>query len=54
MITDYRRCKELIEHYADMGLGLVDASVITVAEEPQVTTQATLNRRNYGGPAPAR
>jgi predicted nucleic acid-binding protein len=46
-IMDYRRCKELIEQYADMGLGLVDASVITVAEKLNVTTLATLNRRDF-------
>jgi predicted nucleic acid-binding protein len=30
-----------------MGLGLVDASVITVAEKLNVTTLATLNRRDF-------
>ena len=29
---DYRRCADLIERYADLGLGLVDASVVTIAE----------------------
>jgi predicted nucleic acid-binding protein len=35
---------ELIETYADMGLGLVDASVVTVAERLELTAIATLNR----------
>jgi uncharacterized protein len=29
---DNRRCAELIDRYADLGLGLVDASVVAVAE----------------------
>jgi uncharacterized protein len=44
---DYRRCAELIEHYADLGLGLVDASVVAVAERLGVTVLATLNRRDF-------
>jgi hypothetical protein len=31
-IADYARSVELIERYADLGLGLVDARVVTVAE----------------------
>jgi predicted nucleic acid-binding protein len=46
-LDDYRRCVELIETYADMGLGLVDASVITIAERLGITTIATLNRRDF-------
>ncbi len=46
-LDDYRRCVELIEAYADMGLGLVDASVIAVAERSELTTIATLNRRDF-------
>ena len=46
-IDDYRRCIELIELYADLGLGLVDASVVTVAECLKVTTLATLNHRDF-------
>ncbi len=46
-IADYRRCVELIERYADLGLGLVDASVITVAENHQITTLAILNERDF-------
>lgn len=44
---EYERCAELIDTYADLGLGIVDASVITVAENLGVRTLATLNRRDF-------
>lgn len=43
---DWSRCAELVEHYADLGLGLVDASVIAVAERLGVTTIASIDRRD--------
>ena len=46
-LDDYRRCVELIETYADLGLGVVDASIVAVAERLAVTTVATLNRRDF-------
>ncbi|MGH9121511.1 MAG: type II toxin-antitoxin system VapC family toxin [Acidimicrobiales bacterium] len=46
-IDDYRRCVVLIETYADMGLGLVDASVVAIAERLGISTIATLNRRDF-------
>jgi uncharacterized protein len=46
-ITDYQRCITLIDTYADMGLGLVDASVVTIAENLGVTTIATHNQRDF-------
>ena len=46
-LDDYCRCVDLIETYADMGLGLVDASAITVAERAGITIIATLNRRDF-------
>lgn len=45
--ADWERAAELVETYADMGLGLVDASIIAVAERLAVTTLATLNRRDF-------
>ncbi len=45
-LDDYRRCVELIETYADMKLGPVDAGVVCVAERLELTTIATLNRRD--------
>lgn len=44
---DYRRCAELIEQYADLGLGLVDASVVALAERLNISTVATLNERDF-------
>jgi predicted nucleic acid-binding protein len=52
-VADYQRCITLIETYADMGLGLVDASTITVAENLTVTTIATLNQRDFRVVRPA-
>ncbi len=46
-VADYRRCVELIERYADLGLGMVDASIVTVAENRQTATIATLNERDF-------
>lgn len=46
-LPDYVRCVELIEQYADLGLGLVDASIVAVAENRGITTLATLNSRDF-------
>jgi predicted nucleic acid-binding protein len=46
-LADYQRCIELIERYADLGLGLVDASVVAIAENLGVTTLATHNHRDF-------
>ena len=46
-LNDYHRCAELIERYADLGLGLVDASVVAIAERKEVTVVATLNHRDF-------
>lgn len=46
-LTDWGRCIDLIDTYADLRLGLVDASVIAVAERLGVTTIATLNHRDF-------
>jgi predicted nucleic acid-binding protein len=46
-IRDLRRCRELQADYADLGLGVVDASVIALLErlgEPKV---ATLDHRHF-------
>ena len=42
--ADVHHMAELIETYADLHLGTVDASVIAVAERLRVTTIATLDR----------
>jgi predicted nucleic acid-binding protein len=46
-LSDYERCIILIETYQDLALGLVDASVVTVAERHNVVTIATLNERDF-------
>ncbi|HVF13642.1 MAG TPA: PIN domain-containing protein [Acidimicrobiales bacterium] len=51
--VDYLRCIELIDRYADLGLGLVDASIIAVAERHGHTTIATLNHRDFRVVRPA-
>lgn len=44
---DWTRAIELIETYADLGLGLVDASIVAVAERHGATQLATLNHRDF-------
>ena len=51
--TDYQRCIELIDSYADLGLGFVDASIIAVAERLDIATIATLNHRDFAVVRPA-
>lgn len=45
--VDYQRSAQLVERHADMDLGFVDASVITVAERLGVATIATINHRDF-------
>jgi uncharacterized protein len=46
-IADLRRIATLIEQYADLPLGMVDASVVAVAERLGATDIATLDRRDF-------
>ena len=46
-MSDYARSVALIGEYADLGLGLVDASVVAIAERLKVERIATLNRRDF-------
>jgi predicted nucleic acid-binding protein len=46
-LDDYSRCVQLIETYAEMGLGLVDASMVTIAERFRIDTITALNRRDF-------
>ena len=50
---DYVRAVELLRQYSDMGLGLVDASIVAIAERLGVTTIATLDRRDFAVVRPA-
>jgi predicted nucleic acid-binding protein len=45
--TDWERATGLVEAYADLGHGLVDASVVAIAERLGATTIATLNHRDF-------
>ncbi len=45
--SDWVRIAELVEEYADLPLGTVDASVIAAAERLGATTIATLDRRHF-------
>lgn len=51
--VDYQRCAELLATYADLHLGLVDASIVAIAERLGVTTLATLNDRDFRVVRPA-
>lgn len=44
---DYARVVELVEQYDDLPLGMVDASVVAVAERLEQDTIATLDRRHF-------
>lgn len=44
---DWTRMIQLIETYSDLTLGLVDASVIAVAERLQIKDVATTNQRDF-------
>jgi predicted nucleic acid-binding protein len=45
--SDWPRIAELTEHYKDLPLGIVDASVIALAERRQLDTIATLDHRPF-------
>ena len=45
--ADLARCKELQERYADVTLGVVDASVVALAERFGETKLGTLDHRHF-------
>ena len=45
--ADYTRIRELCQQYRDLGLGMVDASVVAVAERLGEETIATLDHRHF-------
>ena len=45
--ADVLRISELVRQYADMPLGAVDASVVTLAERLEIQQVATLDRRHF-------
>jgi predicted nucleic acid-binding protein len=49
---DLERCHELQGKYADLGLGVVDASVLAVVERLGEPKLATLDRRHFSAVRP--
>jgi hypothetical protein len=45
--TDWLRMADLVERYADLPLGAVDASVVACAERLGVDEIATVDRRHF-------
>jgi uncharacterized protein len=45
--SDWTRIAELTEQYKDLPLGIVDASVIALAERRRLDTIATLDHRHF-------
>jgi len=45
--SDWDRISELVDTYDDLPLGIVDASVVALAERLKVTTLATLDRKHF-------
>lgn len=45
--ADLRRSAELVEQYGDLPLGMVDASLVAIAERLGLRTIATLDRRHF-------
>lgn len=50
---DLERCHELQSAYADLSLGVVDASVLALAERLAEPKLATLDHRHFGTVRPA-
>jgi predicted nucleic acid-binding protein len=50
---DYARIRLLLRQYADLPLGLVDASVVAVCERLGERKVATLDHRHFGVIRPA-
>jgi uncharacterized protein len=45
--SEWQRIAELTEQYLDLPLGMVDASVVALAERHEIDTIATLDRRHF-------
>jgi uncharacterized protein len=50
---DYARCRALQEQYADLSVGVVDASVLALVERLGEDKVATLDRRHFSVMRPA-
>lgn len=51
--ADLARCRELQARYRDLGLGVVDASIVAVAERLAEPKVATLDQRHFRAVRPA-
>jgi len=51
--SDWQRIVDLVAQYADLALGIVDASVVRLAERLEVTEIATLDHRHFGTVKPS-
>jgi len=45
--ADAKRCADLLENYADLDLGLADASVIATAERKRIRRILTVDERDF-------
>lgn len=52
-MVDLRRCAALQEEYSDLSLGVVDASVVALAERLRSPKVATLDHRHFATVRPA-
>jgi len=50
--ADYVRAEELLETYADLRVGFVDAGVLAIVERLGETKLATLDHRHFGAMRP--
>ncbi len=50
--SDWERIAELVTKYLNLALGIVDASVIALAERRNATILATLDRRHFATVTP--
>ena len=51
--TDWPRIASLVDSYLDLPLGLVDATVVAIAERLRVRRLATLDKRHFSVVRPA-
>jgi predicted nucleic acid-binding protein len=51
--ADFERAADLVETYADLSLGTVDAVVVAIAERLSASKVATLDRRHFSVVRPA-
>lgn len=51
--ADLTRCRQLQDRYRDLGLGVVDASIVALAERLDERRVATLDHRHFAAIRPA-